>query len=165
MATPTSLPASFSTGAVLTAAQMNDLRGAFRVLQVVNATYGTQTANATNTYVDTGLSASITPSATSNKILIVVNQAGCGKDTNNTMIALRLMRGSTAILTFEAYGGFNNTTTMNFVGACSAVYLDSPSSTSSITYKTQFQSVNNVANAIVQTNGSNSSITLMEISA
>ena len=38
MATPTTLPASFTAGQVLTAAQMNDLRGAFRVLQVVQAT-------------------------------------------------------------------------------------------------------------------------------
>ena len=38
MATPTNLPASFVAGAILTAAQQNDLRGAFRVLQVVQGT-------------------------------------------------------------------------------------------------------------------------------
>jgi hypothetical protein len=38
MATPTTLPASFVAGSILTAAELNDLRGAFRVLQVVNAT-------------------------------------------------------------------------------------------------------------------------------
>jgi len=37
MATPTSLPASFTSGQVLTAAQMNNLRGGFRVLQVEQA--------------------------------------------------------------------------------------------------------------------------------
>jgi hypothetical protein len=39
MAAVTPLPATFVSGDVLTAAQMNDLRGAFRVLQVVSATY------------------------------------------------------------------------------------------------------------------------------
>ena len=38
MATPTTLPAAFVSGAILTADQMNNLRGAFRVLQVVTST-------------------------------------------------------------------------------------------------------------------------------
>jgi hypothetical protein len=43
MATPTTLPASFVAGNILTAAQLNNLRGAFRVLQVVQATDATLT--------------------------------------------------------------------------------------------------------------------------
>lgn len=165
MAAVTTLPASFVSGTVLTAEQMNDLRGAFRVLQVVNATYSTSTANATSTYADTGLTASITPSASSSKILILVSQAGVGKETNNTAVALRLMRGATPIATFEAYGAFDNTAGINFVGTCGTTYLDSPATTSATTYKTQLQSIQNLANAIVQGNSGTSTITLMEISA
>jgi hypothetical protein len=65
MATPTSLPASFTTGAVLTAAQMNDLRGAFRVLQVLQGNTTSQVANSGTSYIDTGASVTITPSSTS----------------------------------------------------------------------------------------------------
>ena len=75
MATPTTLPASFTAGQVLTASQMNNLRGAFRVLQVVSTTktdtYTDSSASGTLTTV-TGLSATITPSATTSKILIYV---------------------------------------------------------------------------------------------
>ena len=50
MATPTTLPATFVAGNVLTAAQMNDLRGAFRVLQIVSTTKtDTFTTSNTNT--------------------------------------------------------------------------------------------------------------------
>ncbi len=165
MATPTSLPATFVAGDVLTAAQMNNLRGAFRVLQVVNATYGTQTASSSSTYADTGLTATITPSSTSSKILVLVNQAGCGKDTGNTYLKLKLLRGATDIAFFEQYGAFTNNTGFNSIGSCSTSYLDSPATTSATTYKTQFSSNNNVANVFVQTNSSLSTITLMEISA
>ena len=165
MATPTTLPATFTAGQVLTAAQMNDLRGAFRVLQVVNANYSTQTSSSTSTYADTGLTASITPSSTSSKVLVIVNQAGCLKQTNNTYLHLRLVRGTTEIAKFESYGGFTNNTAWNGFGSCSTIYLDSPATTSATTYKTQFYSNNNNAEVVVQTNTCASTITLMEISA
>ena len=164
MATPTSLPSSFSAGAVLTAAQMNDLRGAFRVLQVVSGTTATQTTNSSNTYADTNLTATITPSATSNKVLVLVSQAGCFKDTGNTWLSLRLVRGSTQLIEFEGYGGYNAGTTDNAFGSCSCVYLDSPSTTSATTYKTQLKSVQNIAKVGVQASAT-STIILMEISA
>ena len=44
------------------------------VLQVVQGTTNTQTTTGQTSYVDTGLSAAITPSSTSNKILILVSQ-------------------------------------------------------------------------------------------
>ena len=49
-----------------------------KVLQVVHATYSTLVTNSTTTYTDTGLTASITPSSTSSKVLIIVNQVGLG---------------------------------------------------------------------------------------
>lgn len=168
MATPTNLPASFSTGAVLTAAQMNNLRGAFRVLQVVNATYSTEVGNSTSTYADTGLTATITPSSTTSKVLIVVNQAGCGKNSGNagSGISLRLLRGATEILIFENLAGYTNTSSANYIGTISCSYLDSPATTSATTYKTQFRNVANAASVSVQANtSSGSTITLMEISA
>ncbi len=83
MATPTTLPAAFVSGAVLTADQMNNLRGAFRVLQVVSATTATAVTNNTNVQADTGLTATITPQSTSSKILVMVSQAGCEKTAGN----------------------------------------------------------------------------------
>jgi hypothetical protein len=168
MATPTTLPASFTAGQVLTAAQMNNLRGAFRILQVVSANYPTQVTNSTSTYADTGLSLSITPTSTSSKVLVIVNQAGCGKEgaTVGNALVLKLMRGSTDLIVFENLGGFTNSNASNYVGSCGATYLDSPATTSATTYKTQFKNITNAAQVSVQANNSNnSSITLMEISA
>jgi hypothetical protein len=165
MATPTNLPAAQTTGAVLTAAYMNDLRGAFRVLQVVNATYSTQTATSSSSFSDTGLTATITPQSSSSKILVVVNQAGCYKEINNTYMTLKLLRGASNLITIEGYGGFTNDTSPTGFGSCSAMYLDSPATTSATTYKTQFNSNNNNQQTIVQVLSGTSTITLMEISA
>ena len=168
MATPTTLPATFVAGDVLTAAQMNDLRGAFRVLQVVSATYSTQTSNSTSVYADTGLTATITPSSTSSKILCIVNQAGCGKADGNQFNALEvsLFRGASNINTFAVYAGDTNTNMRNVVGTQSTAYLDSPATTSATTYKTQFRNVGvGLASVFVQNQSSVSTITLLEISA
>ena len=83
MATPTNLPAAVATGDVGTAAQFNNLRGAFRILQVVQATYGTNVINSTNVYADTGLTATITPQSSTSKILVVVHQASCGDNADD----------------------------------------------------------------------------------
>lgn len=165
MATPTSLPSSFTDNSVLTATQLNNLRGAFRVLQVVFADFATQTSSSSSTYADTGLTATITPSATSSKVLVLVNQAGCYKDTNNTHLGLRLMRGSTEIAAFEQYGGYTGNTNSIGFGSCSCSYLDSPNTTSATTYKTQLKSFGNNAAVFISTNSSRGTIILAEISA
>jgi hypothetical protein len=170
MATPTNLPAAQTTGNVLTAAYVNDLRGAFRVLQVVTADNSTQAINATNVLADTGLTATITPQSTTSKILVMVQQNGCYKNTGNagSGLMLAVLRGAT-ILTYPAtgtgYTGANNSIAFS-VGH---VYLDSPNTTSAVTYKTQFANVLNLADVRVQlTVGFGtpaSTICLMEISA
>jgi len=168
MATATNLPAAFVSGAILTADQMNNLRGAFRILQVVTASTSTQVTNSTTTYADTGLTASITPQASTNKILVIVTQSACYKSAGNTENALnlRLLRDATTIQTFANLAGYTNTLLQNRFGSCSTQYLDSPASTSALTYKTQL--ANNVAAADVGVqvgNVAQSTIILMEISA
>ena len=165
MATPTNLPASQTTGNVLTAAYVNDLRGAFRIMQVVQASTNTEASSATNTFVTTGLTASITPQATSSKILCVVAVVGCGKDTGNTRLGLQLVRGSTEIAYFESYGGFTNSTASNWFGTCSTYILDSPATTSATTYTVNFRSEANVSRVLVNSNTTRSTIVLLEVSA
>ena len=164
MATPTTLPATFVAGNILTAIQMNDLRGAFRVLQVVNASYSTAVSTTTSTFVTTGLAATITPSSTSSKILCIVQQAGVGKD-NNTWTRFRLYRGASSIIEFESVAGYTGTAASNYIGTAGTVYLDSPATISATTYTTYFNSGANIASAVMQNNSSTSTITLMEISA
>lgn len=136
------------------------------VLQVVSAIQNTGGSTSTSTRADTGLTASITPSSSSNKILVFVDMVGCAKITNTAAyLGFWLMRGSTDLIQFEGQAGWTNTTTINSIGACSTNYLDSPSSTSSVTYKVQFNSPGNVGVASFGNGSPNSvsTITLMEI--
>jgi len=139
MATPTSLPATFVAGNVLTAAQMNDLRGAFRILQVVTATYSTAETVSTNTFAATSLSASITPSDSANKILIYVDipfqsqRPTSGNNSGNGQY--EITRGGSQILQSNSLV-INGaaTTNVTLTTHVSLVYLDSPATTSATTY-------------------------------
>ena len=134
MATPTSLPASF-TSSTLASATMNNLRGAFRILQVVeSANDTTLRTTTTTTFADTGLTATITPQATSNKILFIywVNGYVGGPTTG---VSLRVLRGATNVVTDQDYGyGSASGNAFNAMG----YYIDSPSTTSATTYKVQY---------------------------
>jgi hypothetical protein len=143
---------------------MNDLRGAFRVLQVVAATTATQATSSSSVLADTNLTATITPSATSSKVLVYVSQNGVGKG-NNAYAIIRLLRGATAINTLDETAAYTNSAAENRVGSVSGMYLDSPATTSATTYKTQFSSALGNATVLVQSGNAESSIVLMEISA
>jgi hypothetical protein len=164
MATPTTLPAVAVAGEILTASYVNNLRGAFRVLQVVSATTTTEAAKTNTTYGDTGLTVTITPSSTSSKILVLVSQNGVFK-TGNTGVNCKLVRGATDLSVFATAAGLTSSTADNGVGSVSCFFLDSPATVAATTYKTQFMSTSNVATAIVQYASTMSTITVMEISA
>ena len=162
MATPTTLPAAFVAGNVLTAAQLNDLRGAFRVLQVVQVTNATTKTISTNAYEGFNLSASITPSATTSKILVFATVGAIIKE-NNTWGNMKLFRGATDVFFAGSYIGYTGTSTANGSSA-SLTYLDSPATVSATTYEVKIASASNIAYVQVNAAATNS-ITLMEISA
>jgi len=147
-----------------TGGTIDRLNRAGNILQVVSVPYSTTTSSSSATYSDTGLTASITPSSSSSKILVLVNHAGCSKSVSDTYLRLILLRGATTLATFENSAAYTGNTASNWIGACSICFLDSPATTSSTTYKTQLSSA---AGATVTVNYANvtSSITLMEIAA
>ena len=154
------LPAA--TGTVLTTASAGS------VLQVVQSTTSSEitTSNDISSYVDTTLSASITPTSASSKVLVFVNHGTITKSSgsSNNRIFLQLLRGATVISLFG--NGLNYTATaLQVRSSASFAYLDSPATTSSTTYKTQFANGDAGAEVQVQTNSSMSSIILMEIAA
>jgi len=167
MATPTNLPASQTTGNVLTAAYVNDLRGSFRVLQVIYGSTSTATTNNTSTFADTTLTASITPQSSSSKVLVMVSQNGCFKSSANAenRMNIRLVRGATTLAKMSG-DLFLYTGNAESNGASASIsYLDNPATTSATTYKTTFMNPNNTAACIVQEGSAVSTIVLMEISA
>ena len=166
MATPTNLPASFSTAQVLTSAQMNDMRGAFRILQVVQATYSAViVTNSTATMADTNLTATITPQSSTSKILVVVHQTFSKTNGHiNNAVQSQIVRGATAVHTMSVATGYTGTT-VDSIFVISAMYLDSPATTSATAYKTQFANFQANAAVAANTNNTPATITLFEISA
>jgi hypothetical protein len=141
-------------------------KSAGTVLQVVNATYSTQLSTTSTSYVDTGLSASITPTSATSKILIFVEQTGVGKNAGDSSqrVALNILRNSTQIVQFELGAGYTGSSVVNVFGGSGSTYLDSPATTSSVTYKTQIKGFAGV-NVYANYDNCTSTITLMEIAA
>ena len=161
MATPTTLPATFVAGNVLTAAQMNDLRGAFRILQVVSTTTTTLATSASTTFVDTTLTVTITPQSATSKIFVAINQLGY-HDTSGGSSTIRLVRDSTVLQT-QLDPIFNSAGTI--IGNMSFMYLDSPATTSATIYKTQINRRSGSGTFYAQVNGAPANITVFEVSA
>ena len=152
------------------------------VLQVVSATKTDTASSSSYTFADiTGLSVSITPSSASNKILIIasINLAWAN---GVSKVGARLMRDSTAIAIGDTAGSRTRATGALYLGTdayssftCSTNYLDSPASTSALTYKWQFNALDNagtvyVNRGAIDTDAASSartvsSITVMEIKA
>jgi len=146
-----------------------------KVLQVVMGTTSTLVTVASTTYTDTGLSATITPSATSSKILVLaVQQAFATRTANSAASGLKLLRGSTAIFNMDGTDAYQSQlleTNQGFLHSLATRipvnYLDSPSSTSALTYKLQGAANTTSSSGQVQyqLGSSSSSIILMEIGA
>ena len=133
------------------------------VLQVVNYSVSDTTASTSSTWVDTLTTLAITPSSASSKILVQANINGLDKSATNTWLALRLVRGSTTLIQFEGQAGYTNNADVNSVGSSSTSYLDSPSSTSAVTYKVQMRNPSATGVVYIGSSASTSTITLMEI--
>lgn len=134
-----------------------------KVLQVVTDISTTAESSTSSTYNDTDLSLSITPSSTSNKILIISDINGLQKLSGDTKLDLQILRDSTQI----AYGRYMNTDSTATLRNASSSFtvLDSPSTTSAITYKIQIKNASAAGTVTIKANSSTGTLTAMEISA
>jgi hypothetical protein len=164
MATPTNLPAAVAVGDLATASFINDLRGAFRILQVVTGTTSTQATFTSSTPATTGITATITPQSNTSKILVLASIGGCNKQTNDTGLDLWIYRNGSQLLKTGA-SICKNSTGNQENGHASALYLDNPATTSATTYAIFGASVANNIYAIAQHQSATSVIVLCEVSA
>ena len=145
-----------------------------KILQVVQVVLPTQFATTSTTFVDlTGLSASITPSTTGSKIMVDVRLGAVANNNSALGVWLNLVRDSTNIA--QPTDGVNKQSMLYYNAdgstgtGTSLLYLDSPSSTSSVNYKIQIRC--NGGTAMVNRIGINtdwscvSTMTLMEVAA
>jgi len=132
------------------------------VLQVVQGQNTSTYSTTSSSFSDTGLSASITPSATTSKILCVVSEVGFIHGSGSSLHTYcNLVRGSTVINGTHAQGDGDSDMHYN---ASSQVFLDSPSTTSATTYKMQMKTSSGTAYVNWQaSSGYKSTITIMEI--
>jgi hypothetical protein len=134
-----------------------------KIGQVLQAEYGTAVTLNTSGFTDTGLSLAITPSATSSKILVSVVQS-IYLDGGGAGITLRILRGSTEAFSqpvnYARYHGSASNERIFYP----IQYLDSPSTTSATTYKTQGVGAFGSGHK-VQHDSIKSTITLMEVLA
>jgi len=132
------------------------------VLQVVNATSTTSVSTTSSSYADTGFSASITPSSTSSKILLFGNFT-CHANTNGLIYKLTVYRDGTTNLGHATWGfAWLYAASSTIVGECSVHHLDSPATTSSVTYNL-YHSTSGSGTGYFTYNGARSGFTLMEI--
>jgi hypothetical protein len=136
-------------------------------LQVVTSITTTEVTNNTTGEVATGLSAAITPSSSSNKVLALVTlPIQWGSNSGNITQDYNLKRGSTIIGKSDSMVNVNGIVQLQ--GEVSISVLDSPSTTSATTYSVTFQETtqtNRYGNSMVCAGNATATLTLMEISA
>jgi hypothetical protein len=142
------------------------------VLQVVQTTYSTtvQTQNSTSLF-DSGLTATITPTFSTSKILILVSQSVefYINSSQGQYVNMNICRGGSSVINYTscAYSQFTPGSNgyQDSYQTIFLQYLDSPATTSSTTYKTQgaITNTSSTSGLRFQNNGGQSVMTLMEI--
>ncbi len=116
------------------------------IIQVVQTVKTDTFSMASTTFANvTGMSASITPSSASNKILVLSNISFCG-DAGSAAFMMKFTRNGTAIFVGDAasirtsitWEGITPDDNVSQTG--SYIYLDSPATTSAVTYQLQIKS-------------------------
>jgi hypothetical protein len=147
--------------------------GGGKLLQVVSATTTTSTAITSTSYTDTTITATITPTLNTSKIFVMVSASVRSfRQGDGTYTDAKLLRDATSLTTWydryfmgmdiDTSGTENN---LALVGQPSITYMDSPASTSALTYKLQAAVYTTSASSSVtfQISSSRSTITLFEI--
>ena len=133
------------------------------VLQVVMGSTQSEVATTSTSLIDSGLSAAITPSSTSSKVLVIAHQS-FAKTGYNTQVDATLMRASTTLMADWIDDDVRtNDTSFLALPPAALVYLDSPSTTSATTYKTQFRNAAGAGQVVCNNNNGDSRMILMEI--
>ena len=154
---------SIPSGATI--ANSGTATGFGKIVQIVMGTTATAVGTDSTSYINTGLTASITPTSSSNKVLVLVSQiATVIQDTNSTRDTdFILVRGSTTIARNYSQT-ISPTATTRFHITNSINYLDTPNTTSATAYKTQVKGSGSGWDIYLQKdNVSDSQIILMEV--
>lgn len=139
--------------------------GGGKVLQVVSTTTSGETSSSTNASWTDYITLAITPTVNTSKVLVMASVGGASKSDGNSQnqLEVRVSRDSTAI--FDPAAGLYTNTALRETAQFGISYLDSPATTSSITYKIQFKNGSNNASVSLGALSQKTSLILMEIGA
>jgi len=137
-------------------------------IQTVRTGYSTYASSTSTSFAATGLTATITPTSASSKILIGVKMNGMYLSVVAGYIVLELYRGSSSIKRLSTTSGYRSSGDEPSYGVYTNSYehLDSPSTTSATTYTVYWKVTSGTAfinNYNLLNGDSLSSITLQEI--
>jgi hypothetical protein len=156
---------TIATGDLASGAITQSILPTGSVLQVVTGVSGASRTQTTSTSPVDYVTATITPRSATSKILVIGNLAGLGRavSNNNAYIGARITRNSTEILLIESQACYQSDNSLNeiSVGGTGGTVLDSPATTSAITYRLQLWNTSG-GGGNVWTDRQNT-ITLMEI--
>jgi len=138
------------------------------VLQVVQGTHSTAVNQGGTSFADTGLTQAITPSSASSKILVLISQPVFMSvdNTGSRTAFFRLYRDIGAAgteLEIKEYDFLGSAQPYDSSFTYSVNYLDSPNSTASVSYRTQFRLNSTNADVKTSSGGGKANITLIEI--
>lgn len=154
------------SGGTLSIASGANTSGFGKIGQVVSLQQTVDFTTSSTSYVDTGASATITPTSTSSKIYVVCNSCAGGQRTgseNDNQFGLTRDSGST-FLTEKRIENFDYGTSGTVLrGSFSIQYVDSPATVSAITYKIYAKKNNSTIAIFGQGTGTDTDWTLMEV--
>jgi len=141
------------------------------IIQIVYQDTTSQVSESSGNFVDSGVTATITPTSSSNKILVVASmQWMILRESTETSGRFKLLRGSTAIATYTGCVHIEAAVTSQSriisKGGYTIQHIDSPATTSATTYKVQFGTYHtgNSAEMRISNDSTPSCIALMEVS-
>ena len=135
-----------------------------KVLQTISTIRATEITTSSTSYVTTNCTASITPSASSSKVLVTI--AGAGRqDVAGGTAKYTVLRDSTALGSNTATGFSEISVTGGtyIKGSYGITFLDSPNSTSSVAYTLFMKNQTSSTSCRACHNNTNTTVTLMEI--
>ena len=159
------------TGQTIVGTDLGSVVAPGNTVQTQSTSLNTYASFTTSTNVDTGLSISITPKFNTSKVLVTFSLAGLSSSINSgsnaVAIFIYLYKNGSNLVQMEDHWGYTNNSTPHF-GAATYSYLDSPATTSAVTYAVYFKGQHTgqtvaINNYFSTNGGSRSAMTAREI--
>lgn len=130
-------------------------------MQVIQDEVVGEVTTTSSSFVDTGLDVTITPATTGSRVVLIATLGNCrkGNGNSNNSLYFEIVRNSTRVYFSTDTALFTNQDGYLYV-PLSFSYVDSPSTTSAVTYKVRFRSYVSGQSVAINHNGSGGSNTI-----